>query len=150
MLDGTELSRQEQRRRARAWQMYDVANSAFQAIVVTFVFATYLASDLFLDPEVVALGAADPDNPAYRAAQAGSQQVISGLDLAAAIIVAVLAPALGRATDGSGRRKRLMVAFSMVTIVAMFAMFLCTPAPSSSFLGRYCWRSASCSPSSRE
>lgn len=135
MLDGTELSRQEQRRRARAWQMYDVANSAFQAIVVTFVFATYLASDLFLDPEVVALGAADPDNPVYRAAQAGSQQVISGLDLAAAIIVAVLAPALGRATDGSGRRKRLMVAFSMVTIAAMFAMFFVYPGAEFLFFG---------------
>jgi UMF1 family MFS transporter len=39
-IDGTTLTPREQRRQAFAWQLYDVGNSAFQAIVVTFVFAT--------------------------------------------------------------------------------------------------------------
>jgi UMF1 family MFS transporter len=126
-IDGTTLTPREQRRQAFAWQLYDVGNSAFQAIVVTFVFATYLASDLFLDPAAVAAGAADPNDPVYLAAQAGSQQVISGLDLAAAIIVAILAPALGRTTDGSGRRKLLLAVFSGITIAAMLVMFFVYP-----------------------
>lgn len=127
LLDGTVASPDEQRRRARAWQLYDVGNSAFQAVVVTFVFATYLASDLFLDPAVAALGAVDRNDPAYIAAQAGSQSVISGFDTVAALLVAVLAPALGRTTDGSGRRKRLLAVFSGVTIAAMLAMFFVFP-----------------------
>jgi UMF1 family MFS transporter len=126
-LDGTRLTVKEQRRQSFAWQLYDVGNSAFQAVIVTFVFATYLASDLFLDPAAVAAGQADPNDPIYLAAQAGSQQVISGLSLAAAIIVAVLAPALGRSTDGSGRRKFYLVIFSGVTIAAMLVMFFVYP-----------------------
>ncbi|SJM54835.1 MFS transporter [Gulosibacter sp. 10] len=134
-MDGERVAPREQRRRAFAWQMYDVGNSAFQAVVVTFVFATYLASDLFLDPEVVALGQADPTNPVYQAAQAGSQQVMSGLDLAAAVIVALLAPALGRTTDGSGRRKFYLALFSGVTIAAMLAMFFVFPDAELLFFG---------------
>lgn len=126
-LDGTRLTAKEQKRRAFAWQLYDVGNSAFQAVVVTFVFATYLASDLFLDPAAVAAGQTDANDPIYLAAQAGSQQVISGFALAAAILVALLAPALGRATDGSGRRKFLLAIFSGVTIAAMLAMFFVFP-----------------------
>lgn len=117
----------EQRRRAFAWQLYDVGNSAFQAVVVTFVFATYLASDYFIDPELVALGQANPEDPLYRAAQAGSQQVMSGLDLVAAIIVAIIAPALGRSSDGSGKRKYFLALFSGITIACMLGMFFVFP-----------------------
>lgn len=127
LLNGTRTTVRDQRRRAFAWQLYDVGNSAFQAVVVTFVFATYLASDLFLDPAVVAIGDANPQDPAYLAAQAGSQQVMSGFDTVAALLVAILAPALGRVTDGSGRRKRLLAIFSGLTIACMLAMFFVFP-----------------------
>ncbi|WP_235829256.1 MFS transporter [Gulosibacter macacae] len=135
LLDGTAVPVREQRRRAFAWQLYDVGNSAFQSVVVTFVFATYLASDLFLDPAVVAIGATNPDDPAYLAAQAGSQQVMSGLDMVAAIIVALLAPALGRTTDGSGRRKFYVAIFSGITIACMLGMFFVFPDAQFLFLG---------------
>ncbi|MGO1544453.1 MAG: MFS transporter [Gulosibacter sp.] len=132
--DGEQIPAKEQRRRAFAWQLYDVGNSAFQAVVVTFVFATYLASDFFLDPAVVAqkvdpdlVSATNPQNPAYLAAQAGSQQIMSGLDLAAAIIVAVIAPALGRSADGSKKRKLFLALFSGITIACMLAMFFVFP-----------------------
>ncbi|WP_192496986.1 MFS transporter [Gulosibacter chungangensis] len=125
--DGEQITVKEQRRRAFAWQLYDVGNSAFQAVVVTFVFATYLASDYFIDPEIVALGTANPEDSAYLNAQAGSQQIMSGLDLAAAIIVAVIAPALGRSADGSKKRKLYLALFSGVTIACMLAMFFVFP-----------------------
>ena len=124
LMDGTRVAPREQRRRAFAWQLYDVGDSAFQAIIVTFVFMTYLASDYFIDPELVALGREHPD---YLRAQAGSQQVISGLDAVAAVIVAVLAPALGRSSDGTGRRKRMLAVFALITIAVMFAMFFVFP-----------------------
>lgn len=135
-IDGTAVvAPGELRRRARAWMLYDVGNSAFQSVVVTFVFATYLASNLFLDPAVAALGAADPSAPEYLAAQAGSQAVIANLDTIAALIVAVLAPALGARTDGTGSRKRLLIVFSLVTIACMFAMFFVLPGQSFLFFG---------------
>lgn len=127
-IDGSAtVTPKELRKRARAWMLYDVGNSAFQSVVVTFVFATYLASDLFLDPAIVEIGAADPRDPAYLAAQAGSQAVIANLDTIAALVVAVLAPALGARTDGTGRRKWLLVTFSLVTIACMLAMFFVFP-----------------------
>ena len=124
LLDGTRAPAKEQRRRAFAWQLYDVGDSAFQAIIVTFVFMTYLSSDYFLDPAIVALGR---DHPDYLVAQAGSQQLISGLDMVAALIVAVLAPALGRSSDGTGRRKRMLAVFALITIAVMFAMYFVQP-----------------------
>ncbi|QUY63228.1 Permeases of the major facilitator superfamily [Gulosibacter molinativorax] len=125
--DGERINKRELKRRSFAWQLYDVGNSAFQAVVVTFVFATYLASDYFIDPDIVALGAANAEDPAYLNAQAGSQQVMSGLDLAAAIIVAVIAPALGRSADGSRKRKTYLAVFSGITIACMLLMFFVYP-----------------------
>lgn len=125
--DGERVTERELKRRSFAWQLYDVGNSAFQAVVVTFVFATYLASDYFIDPEIAALGELNPEDPLYLTAQAGSQQIMSGLDLAAAIIVAVIAPALGRSADGSKKRKFFLALFSGITIACMLAMFFVFP-----------------------
>jgi len=121
------VTRRELGRRARAWMMYDIGNSAFQAIIVTFVFSTYLASDLFLSPDVVALGDADPQNPAYLAAQADSTSVISLWITIGGIVVALLAPVLGQLQDGAGRRKFWLGAFSGIVIAVMLAMYLIAP-----------------------
>ncbi|MFD2675013.1 MFS transporter [Gulosibacter bifidus] len=123
-LDGTTLSHREQRRRAFAWQLYDLSQSAWQAVIVTFVFATYLSSPLFFDPQIAALPKTDP---AYVAAQAESQQVIAGFDLIAGILVALIAPALGRTADGSGSRKRMLAVFSGLVVAVMLGMFFVRP-----------------------
>lgn len=123
-LDGTVLTPAEQRRRAFAWQLYDLAQSSWQAVVVTFVFATYLTSPLFFEPDVAALPNTDP---AFIEAQAHSQQVVAGFDLAAGILVALLAPALGRAADGSGARKRMLAVFSGLVVAIMLGMFVVVP-----------------------
>ena len=123
-LDGTTLSPREQRRRAFAWQLYDLSQSSWQAVIVTFVFATYLTSSLLFDPAIAAL---PKEDPAYIAAQAHSQQVVSGFDLAAGILVALLAPALGRTADGSGARKRMLAVFSGLVAAVMLAMFMVVP-----------------------
>lgn len=130
-VDGTAtVTKRELNARARAWMLYDVANSSFQAICVTFVFATFLASDLFLDPAIAALGKTDPQNPQYLATQASATTTIALFDTIAAVLVAVVAPALGARSDGSGRRRAWLGIFSGITIACMFAMFFITPAPS--------------------
>lgn len=130
-VDGTAtVTQRELNARARAWMMYDVANSAFQAICVTFVFATFLASDLFLDPAIAAIGKANPQDPTYLAAQANATSTIAFFDTIAAVIVALIAPALGARSDGSGRRRAWLGIFSLITIACMFGMYFITPAPS--------------------
>ncbi|KAB1662440.1 MFS transporter [Pseudoclavibacter chungangensis] len=126
-VDGSaRLTPRELRRRSLSWALYDVGNSAFQAVVVTFVFATYLASDLFLDPSVVGLPA---DDPAYIAAQAASSTLIASLIAASGVVVALLAPAFGLRNDGSGRRKLWLAIHTGLVIVIMFGMFGIRPEP---------------------
>ncbi|GGA66263.1 MFS transporter [Pseudoclavibacter endophyticus] len=107
--------------------MWDIGNSAWQAIVVTFVFATYLASDLFIDPDLVELGRADPQNPLYLAGQANTTMLIANLDAIAAVIVAIISPALGARSDGSGTRKRWLLVFTVLTIATMLTMYFVLP-----------------------
>ena len=38
------------RRGVLAWALWDWGSAAFNAVVTTFVFSTYLASSLFVDP----------------------------------------------------------------------------------------------------
>ncbi|MBB2957971.1 MFS transporter [Pseudoclavibacter helvolus] len=132
---GAAVTPKELKKRATAWALWDVGNSAFQAVVVTFVFATYLASDLFIDPQVAALGDANPLDPQYLAAQAASTNVIANLSTVAGLLVALIAPVLGQRSDGSGRRKLWLGIFTAVTVVIMLAMFFIQPGEEYLFWG---------------
>lgn len=126
-ISGGAVPAAELRRRATAWALWDVGNSAFQAVIVTFVFTPYLSSDLFLDPAIAATGQDNPQDPAYLAAQAASTGTIASLVAVAGVAIAVLAPALGIRADGTGRRKRWLTIYSCATILTMLAMFAITP-----------------------
>lgn len=132
------ITPKELRRRARAWAMWDVGNSAWQAVVVTFVFATYLASDLFLDPAIVEFAKAPEGSEGhalYLAAQAETTSLIANLDAIAAVLVAVISPALGAKGDTSGGRKRSLLILSLLTVGVMLAMFFVFPDQSFLFFG---------------
>ncbi len=51
------------RRPVLAWALWDWGSAAFNAVVTTFVFSTYLASSLFVDPAVVSAAGGDDTNP---------------------------------------------------------------------------------------
>ena len=76
-------------RRAWAWALYDWANSAFPAIVSTFVIATYFAKGIAPDP-------------ATGQAQWGWMQTVAGLG------IALLSPVLGAVADAGGRRRAML------------------------------------------
>ena len=44
------------RRRVFSWALWDWATQPFATVITTFVFTVYLTSELFLDPDVRALG----------------------------------------------------------------------------------------------
>ncbi len=50
------VPRRELSRRATAWALWDWGSASFNAVVTTFVFSRYIASDLFVDPAVVEAG----------------------------------------------------------------------------------------------
>ena len=97
----------------RAWAMYDWANSAFMATVVTAVFPIYFAS----------VAAADLE-PVDASARFG---VITTIALS---IVAVLAPVLGAIADVAAIKKGMLGVFLALGVVATACMF---------FIGRGDW-----------
>jgi len=95
------------RRRIVAWGLWDWGSAAYNAVIVTFIFSVYLVDGV----------GEDVPGP-FRAA------TWLGLSSAAgAILIAVLAPALGRVTDAGGRRKRSLMWLTGVVVVITASLF---------------------------
>ena len=93
-----------------AWCLYDWANSAFPAIVQTFVFSTYFTSAVAADPQV-------------GTAMWGQASSI------AALAIAILGPAFGAIADQGGPRKPWLLALTLVSVVATAALWFVRPNP---------------------
>ena len=117
------------RRRVISWALWDWGSAAFNAVVTTFVFSTYLASGAFVDPDVVAAAGDDTRNPALVLAKADNATVVSGAITIAGVLIALLAPVLGQRSDGSGRRKAWLGVHSGLVVLAMAAMATVAPTP---------------------
>lgn len=96
-----------------SWALYDWANSAFFAVIQTFVFATYFINS-------VASGEAVGSN------QWGNIISLAGL------LIAVGGPLLGAVADQTGRRKPWILGFSLLCIGATAMLWFV--APDSSYL----------------
>jgi MFS transporter, UMF1 family len=124
------ITRRELGRRARAWAMWDWGSASFNAVVTTFIFSRYVASDLFVDPAVVAAG-----GDGLTRALADNASVVAWAVAIAGIFVALLAPIIGQRSDGGGRRKLWVSVNTGITILAMVGMFFVTPVPEYIWLG---------------
>lgn len=96
-----------------SWAMYDWANSAFFAVIQTFVFATYFIQSI-------------SESDAAGSAQWGNTISLAGL------LIALLGPVLGAIADQTGRRKPWIAGFSLLCIVASGLLWYV--APSSNYL----------------
>jgi len=96
------------RRQRFAWCLFDFANSAFNTVVVTFVYATYFASTLV---GVEERGDADW---AYMMSVSG-------------VVIALLAPFAGAHADRSAHKRGWLLGTSLVVIACTAALVL--PAP---------------------
>lgn len=94
-----------------SWALYDWANSAFFAVIQTFVFATYFIQSV-------------AENDVTGSRQWGN--VIS----AAGLIIAFSGPFLGAIADQLGRRKPWILAFSLLCIVATAGLWFVEPSNS--------------------
>src|SRR5262245_48282615 len=96
-----------ERPEARAWAMYDWANSAVFTTIITAVFPIYFAR--------VAAAGLDPTDAVRRYGKAPTL---------ALVITALMAPFLGALGDVWGKRKLLLLAFAGVGIAATGCMVL--------------------------
>lgn len=100
-----------------SWVAYDWGSSAFHAIIVTFVFSTYLTGTV-ADPQAAVRG---PTALAIATAVAG-------------VVIALTAPVMGQSSDAGGRRRSLAI-WTGVVIAATAAMYAVRPEPSFLLLG---------------
>ena len=107
------------RRALVAWCLYDWANSAFPAVILTFVFAAYFAQGVAETP-VIATG------------QWGLAITLSGL------AIAILSPVFGAIADQNGRRKPWIALFSLICIVVTALLWFVKPDPSYVVLALVC------------
>ncbi|MDU0345266.1 MFS transporter [Microbacterium sp. KSW2-29] len=123
------------RRPVLAWALWDWGSAAFNAVVTTFVFSTYLASSLFVDPAVVAAAGGDDKDPALVRALADNASLVGVALMIAGVVVALVAPVLGQRSDGTGRRKLWLGINTGVVVLAMAAMFFVEGTPAYLILG---------------
>jgi UMF1 family MFS transporter len=112
LLDRLGLDRPE----LRAWAMYDWANSAFMTTIIAAVFPVYFA-------EVAAKGL-DPNDATFK---------FSIATTIALTIVAITAPPLGAIADYAAMKKRLLLVFQSIGVIATAGMY---------FIGEGDWRLA--------
>lgn len=123
------------RGRVVAWAFWDWGSAAFNAVVTTFVFSTYLASGLFVDPAIRAAAGDDAKDPALVRALAENAATISWALAIAGILVAIAAPVIGQRSDGSGRRKFWLGVNTFLVVACMLGMFFVQPFPSYLWVG---------------
>lgn len=123
------------RSRALAWAWWDWGSAAFNAVVTTFVFSRYIASDLFVDPAIVAAAGGDIEASPLKEALAANSSVVAWAIAIAGVLIALIAPIMGQRSDGSGRRKFWMAVNTFLVVITMAAMFFVTPVPEYIWVG---------------
>ncbi|WP_270409440.1 MFS transporter [Brachybacterium paraconglomeratum] len=94
--------------------LWDGGMSAFSSVILTFVFATYVASG------VASEGAVGEE--AVTAAQAHGSQVLTTWQSIGAVAVALLAPLLGNLADSGGARNALLRITTLATVATVALM----------------------------
>lgn len=110
------IDRPLNRKHVAAWALWDWGSASFNAVMVTFVFGTYLASDAF-----------GPDDR--------GTQWLTAANAIGGPIIALTAPIIGQRADAGGRRK-LWLGLNTGAVIIMTALcFFVTPEESSLLLG---------------
>ena len=102
------------RRSVVSFALWDGGMSAFSSVILTFVFATYVAS------AVASEGVVGED--ALKAAQDHGSQVLTTWQSIGAVAIALLAPLLGNLADRGGVRNLLLRLSTLATVVVVALM----------------------------
>jgi MFS transporter, UMF1 family len=110
-----------------AWTAWDWGSASFNAVITTFVFTVYLTGDAFTGLKT--------GDPGFQAAKADLSSGLGWGIAIAGVIVALLAPVLGKRADATGRRRLPMAIATAVVVGSMFGMSAITPVPSAFWFG---------------
>jgi MFS transporter, UMF1 family len=97
-------------RREWSWASFDFANSAFPTVISTFVIATYFTSSVAPDPVT-------------GQAAWGWMQAVVGL------LIGLLSPVFGAVADAGGRRRGMLMFFSLLTAALTACIWFIRPEP---------------------
>ncbi|MEP7233796.1 MAG: MFS transporter [Ignavibacteriota bacterium] len=90
-----------------AWSLFDFANSSFAMIMVTFVYPLYYANVIVTD---------------------GRGDLYWGIAMSSSmLLVALIAPALGAVADTTRSKKRILLVFTFVAVLATASTYLLQP-----------------------
>lgn len=104
------MTRANSKLKTFSWMLWDWAEQPYPTIMQTFIFPVYLAS-------AVATAAQNPD------------QAIGWATAVAGVVLALIAPVLGRRSDENGRRKFWLVINTYMLVAIMIASFFVEPKP---------------------
>ena len=93
-----------------SWCLYDWANSAFPAVVSTFVFSVYFTKSVAQSPIAGSL-------------------YWSWTVTVAGLFIALLSPIAGAIADQTGRRKMWLVGFTLINVIACACLWFVEPTP---------------------
>ncbi|WP_159624553.1 MULTISPECIES: MFS transporter [Actinomyces] len=99
-----------------AWGLWDWGSAAFNAVITTFVFATYLVSSSFGDPT-------------------SNQSRLSAGMAVAGLLIALLAPVTGQRADRAGRAVASLGVYTALVVAVSAALFFVKPEPGYLWLG---------------
>ena len=104
-----------------SWVLYDVANSAFALIVMTAVFALFLKGAMIRDYVMQGIPNAE------EAAKIQSTSYLLYANSIATFLLALSAPLLGGIADLQFWKKRLLILFTIIGVLATFGLFCISP-----------------------
>lgn len=90
-----------------AWAAWDSGSAAFNAVLLTFIFSVYLVDTVGQNVE----------------GQFTASQWYSFAMAAAGVFIALVTPIMGQRADQRGTRKRSVIVWTLLTVLAMAALF---------------------------
>lgn len=118
----TPAAAKQLRKNIRAFSLWDFGTSAYSAVILTFVFATYLTQGV--------APAGLTDEAAIQAAKDDASALIGTVHACVAIAIALLAPMLGTVADTGGQRNRMLRITTLATVILTAPLALIAPDPS--------------------
>ncbi|WP_018297367.1 MFS transporter [Corynebacterium lubricantis] len=100
-------SRRTDKLSVAAWSAWDAGSAAFNAVLLTFIFSVYLVDTVGKNVE----------------GSISASQWYSFAMAAAGVFIALVTPVMGQRADQKGTRKRSVVMWTLLTIVAMALLF---------------------------
>ena len=99
-----------------SWVLWDWASQAFPTVVTSFIFGRYITSDFFAPA-----GFSEEEAGQYTGVWLGVSGIITG------VIIAVIAPIVGRRADTSGRKKMWLMINTWLFAGTIGLMFFVAP-----------------------